>query len=192
MYGRPAEEAGTQLRVPADTVPLAHLILEKPCQQQALRACHFHHDAVPQQRAVRHEMVEDLTEVSGSWPFDVGLRRYLRVVRQYAGVVQQFVLIDVGLGHIPKAGYEELQGARTVGRQQFSQWTHTEDQGNMNAKAGMRRIKKILRKIVDRAAKLFRREATQEPGGDLFCQRPGRLAEIEDTQAAGAGERADT
>jgi hypothetical protein len=41
MDGRPAEETRAQLRVPADVVPLAHLILEEPRQQEALRACHF-------------------------------------------------------------------------------------------------------------------------------------------------------
>ena len=45
-------------RVPADVVPPAHLVLEESRQQQALRACRFHHFAVVLQAGVEHEMVE--------------------------------------------------------------------------------------------------------------------------------------
>jgi hypothetical protein len=61
-------------------------------------------------------VVENLTEISRRWPFDAGLCRYLRVVRQDAGVIKQFLSIDVGLEHVAKARNEELQDAPMVGR----------------------------------------------------------------------------
>src|SRR5258705_13714899 len=101
--GSLAEETRAQLRVPADVVPLAHLILEEPRQYEALRACHFHHQAVAQQGGVRHKMVEDLAEIRGGWPFDTRLCRYLSVVRQNTGVIKQLFSIDARLGHVPQA-----------------------------------------------------------------------------------------
>ena len=84
-------------------MPLLHLILEEPRQQEALRPCDFHHEAVVQQGGVRHKVVEDLAEIRGSWPFDAGLGGYLSVVCQHAGVIQQLFSIDGGLGHVPKS-----------------------------------------------------------------------------------------
>ena len=69
-------------------------------------------------------MVEDLGEIRGSWPFDAGLCRYLSVVRQHTGVIQQLFSIDGGLGYVPKAKDEKLQRLLMVGRKQFPQWTH--------------------------------------------------------------------
>jgi len=44
-------------------------------------------------------------------------------VRQHAGVVEQFLSIDGGLGYVLKAQEEELQRLPTIGREQFPQWT---------------------------------------------------------------------
>ena len=122
MEGRPAEETGAQLCVPADVVPLAHLILEEPRQQEALRARHFHHQAVAEQGRVRHKVVEQRAEIRGSGPFGVGLRGDLSVVRQHTGVVKQLLSIDTGLGDVPEACEEELQDVPMIGREQFLQW----------------------------------------------------------------------
>ena len=124
MDGRPAEETGAQLCVPSDVVPLAHLILEEPRQQEALRARHFHHQAVAEQGSVRHKVVEQRAEIPGSGPFSVGLRGYLSVMRQHTGVVKQLLSIDSGLGDVPEAHEEELQDVPMIGREQFPQWTH--------------------------------------------------------------------
>ena len=124
LNGRPAEETRAQLGIPADVVPPAHLILEEPRQQQALRARRFHHQAVVQQGRVGHKMVEDHAEIRGSRPIDVRLCGYLSVVRQHAGVVEQFLSIDRGLGYVLKAQEEELQRLPIIGREQFLQWTH--------------------------------------------------------------------
>src|SRR3954471_14257741 len=39
LRGGAAEEAGAEIRIPADVVSMAHLILEESGQQQTLRAC---------------------------------------------------------------------------------------------------------------------------------------------------------
>lgn len=70
---RPAEETRAQLRVPPDVVPVAHLALKKPRQQQALRARHFHHLAVALQGGVRHEVVKDRAEIRGGRPVALGV-----------------------------------------------------------------------------------------------------------------------
>ena len=124
VESRPAEETGPQLRVPADVVPLAHLILEKPRHQEALCACHFHHQAVVQQRSVRDKMVEDDAEIRGSRPFGIGLSGYLGIMRQHAGVIEQLSTIDSGFGNVAKAHQEELEYVPMVGREQFHHWIH--------------------------------------------------------------------
>ena len=121
---RAAEKTRAQLGIPADVVPSTHLVLEESRQQEALGACHFHHQAVAQQGGVRHKMVEDRAEIRGSWPFDVGLCGYLSIVRQHTGVIKQLFSIDGGLGNVPKAQKEELQYVPMVGREQFPQWIH--------------------------------------------------------------------
>ena len=121
LNGRPAEKTRAQLGVPADVVAPAHLIFEEPRQQQALRARRFHHQAAAQQGRVGYEMVEDHAEIRGSRPIDVGLCGYLSVVRQHAGVVEQFLSIDGGLGYVLKALDEELQRLPMIGREQFPQ-----------------------------------------------------------------------
>ena len=102
-------------------MPLAHLIFEEPRQQQALRARRFHHQAVVQQGRVGYKMVEDGAEIRGSRPITVGLCGYLSVVRQHAGVVEQFLSIDGGLGYVLKAHEEELQRLPLISREQFPQ-----------------------------------------------------------------------
>jgi len=73
-------------------------------------------------------MVEDLAEIRGSWPFDAGPCRYLRVVRQHTGVIKQLFSIDCVLGHILKATDKKLQRLPMVGREQFPQWIHSASQ----------------------------------------------------------------
>src|SRR5713226_10459400 len=108
LNGRPAEKTRAHLGIPAYVVPPAHLIFEEPRQQQALRARRFHHQAVVQQGRVGYKMVEDHAEIRGSRPIDVGLCGYLSVVRQHAGVVEQLLSINGGLGYALKAQEEEL------------------------------------------------------------------------------------
>jgi len=106
----PAEETRAQLRIPLDAVPAAHLILKEPRQEQALCACHLHHQAVVMEARVRHEVVEDRAEIRGSRPIAVGGCGHVRIVRQHAGVIQQLVPIDGRLGHVLETQEEELQG----------------------------------------------------------------------------------
>ena len=122
--GRLAEETRTQLRVPAYVVPLAHLILEEPRHEEALRTCYFHRLAVAQPGRVGHEMIEDLAEIRGSSPIDARMCRHLSVVCEHAGVIQQLLLIDGGLRNVLKARDEKLQRPAMIGRQQFLHWTH--------------------------------------------------------------------
>src|SRR5262245_36051354 len=93
-------------------------------------------------------MVEDFAEVLRSWPFDTRLRGHLSVVRKHTGVIKQLLLIDIGLGNVPKTRYEELQDAPMVGRQQFPEWIHTPSRSPRCSVVGRRR-----RRSVDRVAR---------------------------------------
>jgi hypothetical protein len=116
VKGRPAEKTRAQRGIPADVVPSTQLVLEESRQQQALRACRFHHQAVMQEGRIRYKMVEDIIESRWSRQVDVGLRGDLGVVRQQAGVVKQFLLIDGGLGYVLQALNEKLQRLPVVDR----------------------------------------------------------------------------
>src|SRR5206468_11458105 len=48
----------------------------------------------------------------------------LRVVRQYADVVEQLLPIDGGLGDVLQSEDKELQRPPIVGRKEFAQWPH--------------------------------------------------------------------
>jgi len=119
LNGRAAEETRTQLGIPADVVPPTHLVLEESRQQQTLCSRRFHHQPVMQQYGATHKMVEDHAKIRGSRHIDVGLRGYLRVVRQQAGVVEQLLSIDAGLGQVLKAQNEKLQRLPMINREQF-------------------------------------------------------------------------
>ena len=119
MTGGPAEETRSQLGIPTDVVPSTHLVLEESCQEQALGARRFH-QAVVQQGRVRHEMVEDRAEVPRSRHIEVGLGRYLGIVRQQAGVVEQLLSIDRGLGDVLQTQHEKLQRLPMIDREQFT------------------------------------------------------------------------
>ena len=64
-------------------------------------------------------MVEDRAEIRGSRHIDVGLCGYLGIVRQHAGVVEQLLPIDGGLGYVLKAQNEKLQRLPMIDREQF-------------------------------------------------------------------------
>ena len=72
-----------------------------------------------QQGRVGHEMVEDRAEIRGSRHIDVGLRGDLGIVRQQAGVVEQLLSIDGGLGDVLKAQHEKLQRLPMIDREQL-------------------------------------------------------------------------
>ena len=99
-------------------------IFEETGQHQALRPGGFHHHAVAQQRGVDDEVVEDGAQVRRRR--QVGRRRcgHLRVVGQYARVVEELVPVDVGAGDVLQAQEKEVQGLALVGSQQLAQWTH--------------------------------------------------------------------
>jgi hypothetical protein len=120
LKGGPAEETRPQLGIPADVVPWTHLVLEQSHQQQTLCPRGFHHQPVVHQRRVNHKMVEDRAEICGSRQIDVGLRRCLSVVRQQAGVVEQLLSVDGGLGEVLKAQNEKLQRLPMIDREQLS------------------------------------------------------------------------
>src|SRR5258708_1552576 len=115
---RSREETRAQLGIPADVVPLAHLILEEPDEHQALCASRFHHQAVWLEAPVEHKMVQDRAEIRRSRQLDIGLSGYLGVVRQHAGVVEQLLSIDGGSGYLLQAQDEELQRLPVIGREQ--------------------------------------------------------------------------
>jgi hypothetical protein len=92
---------------------------KKSRQQQTLCPRRFHHHPVVQQRRVSDKLVEDRAEIRGSWHVDVGLRGYLRIVRQQAGVVEQLLSIDGGLGDVLKTRNEELQRLPMIDRQEL-------------------------------------------------------------------------
>jgi hypothetical protein len=68
-----AEEPGAELGVPMNVVPTAHLIFEKPREQQALRACGFHHQRIRQNVHISHEVVEHSGEIGWSGHRRVGV-----------------------------------------------------------------------------------------------------------------------
>src|SRR5260370_24702266 len=68
-------------------------------------------------------MVEDRTEIRGGRHIDGGLRGDLGIVRQEAGVVEQLLSIDGGLGDVLKAQHEKLQRLPMVDREQLPQRT---------------------------------------------------------------------
>ena len=107
--GRPAEKADAQLRVPADVVPPAQLVLEESGQQQALGACRFHHRAVVPQARVEHEMVEHLGECGRRRQIGRRVRGDPGVVREHTGVVQQFLVINGGFRHLLQTHDEKLE-----------------------------------------------------------------------------------
>jgi hypothetical protein len=69
-------------------------------------------------------MVEDRAQIRGSRHIDVGLRGYLRIVRQQAGVVEQLLSIDGGFGEVLQAQHEKFQRLPMIDREQLPQWTH--------------------------------------------------------------------
>ena len=122
---RPAEETGAEFRIPANVVPPAHLILEESRQQEALGAGGFHHHGVVEQRRINHEVIEDVAEVRRGRKIDRGLRRYLSVVSQHTGVVEEFPSIDAGSRDILQVLEEEFQRLPMIARKKLSQWTHS-------------------------------------------------------------------
>ena len=64
-------------------------------------------------------MVEDRAEIRGSRHIDVGLCGDLGIVRQQAGVVEQLLSIDGGLGDVLQAQNEKLQCLPMIDREQF-------------------------------------------------------------------------
>jgi hypothetical protein len=64
-------------------------------------------------------MVEDRAEIPRSRYIDVGLCRYLGIVRQHAGVVEQLLPIDGGVGYVLKTQNEKLQRLPLIDREQF-------------------------------------------------------------------------
>ena len=60
------KNAGAELGIPMDVVPAAHLIFEKPREQQALRAGRFHHQRIREDVHVCHEVVEHGSEIGRS------------------------------------------------------------------------------------------------------------------------------
>ena len=77
----------------------------------------FHHQTVVQQGRVRHKMVEHRAEIPRSRHIDLGLCRDLGIVRQQAGVVEQLLSIDGGLGYVLKPQNEKLQRLPTIDRE---------------------------------------------------------------------------
>ena len=98
-----------KLRVPADVVPPAQLVLEESGKQQALGACRFHHRAVVPQARVEHEMVEHLGERGRRRQIDRRVCGDPGVMREHTGVVQQFLVIDGGFRHLLQTHDEKLQ-----------------------------------------------------------------------------------
>jgi hypothetical protein len=107
--GRPAEKADPQVRVPAEVVPSAQLVLEESGQQQALGSCRFHHCVIVPQARVEHEMVEHLGEGGGGRQIDRGVRGYPSVVREDTRVVQQFLMINGWFRHRLQTPNEKLK-----------------------------------------------------------------------------------
>jgi hypothetical protein len=66
----------------------------------------------------------DHAEVRWGRQIDRGVGRDLSVVRQHAGVVEQFRAVDVGAGDVLQALEEELQRLPVIGREQLSQRSH--------------------------------------------------------------------
>ena len=67
------EKPGAELGVPMNVVPPAHLIFEKPREQQALCACGFHHQRIRQDVHICHEVVEHGREIGRSGHRRVGV-----------------------------------------------------------------------------------------------------------------------
>ena len=109
QIGSTAEETDAQLRVPADVVPSAQLVLEESGQQQALGACRFQHAAIVPQTRVEDEMVKHLGERGGRRQIDRGTRGYPSVVREHTRVVEQFVTINGGFRHLLQTPDKKLK-----------------------------------------------------------------------------------
>ena len=109
QIGGPAEKADPQVRVPADVVPSAQLVLEESGKQQALRTCRFHHRAIVPQARVEHEMVEHLSEARRRRQIGRRVRGDPGVMREHTGVVQQFLVINGGFRHFLQTHNEKLE-----------------------------------------------------------------------------------
>src|SRR5688572_26275800 len=118
------EEIGADLGVPADVVAGTHLILEKAGEEQTLRTSGLHQMTVIGKRGVHDELLEDDAEVFRRGHLEFDAYGDLRVVRQYAGVVQQFLSIDPALRNVLQAHDEELECATFVYGEQFSERLH--------------------------------------------------------------------
>jgi hypothetical protein len=109
LSGGASEKAAADFGVPADVVPAPHLILEEPRQQETLRSRRLHDRAVIQRRPPRDEAIVYRAEIRRRCKFVFAARRDLCKVGKHAGVVQQLVVVDRRLGHVPESHDEELQ-----------------------------------------------------------------------------------
>src|SRR5688500_6351606 len=102
-----------------DVMAAPHLVFEKTCQQQALRARGFHQRRIAVRAHIRDEVIEHGNEISRSGHRSIAVDRYLRVMREHTGVVEELLLIDSGLRYVLQVHYEELQRAPVIAPEQF-------------------------------------------------------------------------
>ena len=125
------EKTAAHFSVPADVVPAPHLIFKEPGEHEALRTCGFHHSAVVQRRRAGDKTIVHRAQIGRRREFIISVCRDLRKVREHAGVVQELVPIDRGLGHVAKPDHEELQCPAVVASEQFLEQAHTRTIGGI-------------------------------------------------------------
>jgi len=114
VFCRADEEAGTNLREPANIVTAAHLIFEEAREHEALRARGLHEVMILRHHGVHHEVIEHRGERRRRRHLQFGGRRDLRVVSQNARVVEQFLTIHARIGDVLQTRDEELERATLI------------------------------------------------------------------------------
>lgn len=109
LRGGAAEEACAQLRVPANGMPVTHLILEEPGEQEALRRGRFHHLAVVVRGGVDDELIEYRAQPREHRHAVGRGGRDQRVMCEDARVVQELVRLHRGVADVPQVHEKELE-----------------------------------------------------------------------------------
>jgi hypothetical protein len=100
-------------------MPAAHLIFEEAGEQQALCGGGLQRLAITRLCRVENEVIEDGREIGRRRQLRIGVCRDLRVMREHAGVVEQFLAIDGRVGDFQQAGVEELERLTVIDGEQF-------------------------------------------------------------------------
>ena len=111
---------------------------------------------------IEHEGVERGGQRRGRRQFADGMRRYLRVVREHTGVVEQFLPVDSRINYALQSDVKEFKGLAMIAAQKFFQPLHNEPPartiGNFRAGAigldSPRLRRRMMREVTNSVARM--------------------------------------